>query len=119
VAPWFQQLSRRPGPCDSSMLSNIYAKDTLYTDVFRVTLRLAVCPNQFVLAQRVPRIRNRDSFASEPLLRSRKPRLRSQRIHRTDHASPLYPQKLALTSPTSGGRSVGIVRSQTQATELV
>jgi hypothetical protein len=26
----------------------------------------------------------------------------------------LYPQKLALTSPTSGGRSVGIVRSRTQ-----
>jgi hypothetical protein len=29
----------------------------------------------------------------------------------------LYPQNLALTSPTSGGRSVGIVRSRTQATE--
>jgi hypothetical protein len=29
----------------------------------------------------------------------------------------LYPQKLTLTSPTSGGRSVGIVRSRTQATE--
>jgi hypothetical protein len=28
-------------------------------------------------------------------------------------------QKLALTSPTSGGRSVGIVRSRTKATELV
>jgi hypothetical protein len=26
----------------------------------------------------------------------------------------LYPQKLAITLPTSGGRSVGIVRSQTQ-----
>jgi hypothetical protein len=30
----------------------------------------------------------------------------------------LYPQKLALTSPTSGGRSVGIVRSRTHATEF-
>jgi hypothetical protein len=29
---------------------------------------------------------------------------------------PLYPQKLALTSPSSGGRSVGIVSSRTQAT---
>jgi hypothetical protein len=29
------------------------------------------------------------------------------------------PQKLALTSPTSGGRSVGIVRSRTKATECV
>jgi hypothetical protein len=31
----------------------------------------------------------------------------------------LYSQKLALTSPTSGGRSVVIVRSQTKATELL
>jgi hypothetical protein len=30
----------------------------------------------------------------------------------------LYSQKLALTSTASGGRSVGIVRSPTQATEL-
>jgi hypothetical protein len=30
-----------------------------------------------------------------------------------------YPQKLALTSPTSGGRSVDIVRSRIQATECV
>jgi hypothetical protein len=32
--------------------------------------------------------------------------------------TPLYPQKLAQTLPTSGGRSVSIVRSQTQTTEL-
>jgi hypothetical protein len=31
----------------------------------------------------------------------------------------LYLQKLALTSPTSGGRSVGIVCSRTQTTEFV
>jgi hypothetical protein len=30
----------------------------------------------------------------------------------------LYPQKLALTSPTSGCYSAGIVRSRTQATEF-
>jgi hypothetical protein len=30
----------------------------------------------------------------------------------------LYPQKLALASPTSGGRSIGIVRLRTQATEF-
>jgi hypothetical protein len=29
----------------------------------------------------------------------------------------LYPQKLSLTSPIRGGRSVGIVRSWTQATD--
>jgi hypothetical protein len=39
-------------------------------------------------------------------------------IRRDYHATPLYPQKLALTSPTSGGRSVGKVRSRTKATEL-
>jgi hypothetical protein len=30
----------------------------------------------------------------------------------------LYPQKLALTSPTSGGRSFGIVHSQSHATQF-
>jgi hypothetical protein len=34
-------------------------------------------------------------------------------IRGPDHATPLYPEKLALNSPTSGGRSVGI------ATELI
>jgi hypothetical protein len=33
--------------------------------------------------------------------------------------STLYPQKFTLASPTSGGRSVGIVRSRTQAPEFV
>ena len=32
---------------------------------------------------------------------------------------PLYPQKLALTSPTGGGRSVGIFHSRTKATKFV
>jgi hypothetical protein len=39
-------------------------------------------------------------------------------IREADHATPRYPQKFALTSPTSGGRSVGIVRSRTQVTEF-
>jgi hypothetical protein len=34
---------------------------------------------------------------------------------RSPHAT--YPQKLALTSPTRGGRSVSIVRSRTHAAE--
>jgi hypothetical protein len=33
--------------------------------------------------------------------------------------TPFYLQKLALTSPASGSRSVGIVRSWTKATELL
>ena len=39
-------------------------------------------------------------------------------IRCADHVTLLYPQKLALTSPTGGGRSVGIVRSRTKATEF-
>jgi hypothetical protein len=33
-------------------------------------------------------------------------------IRCADHVTPLYPQKLALTSPTGGGRSVGIEESK-------
>jgi hypothetical protein len=40
-------------------------------------------------------------------------------IRYADHVAPLCPQKLALTSTTSGGRSVGIVRSRTKATEII
>jgi len=36
-----------------------------------------------------------------------------------DHVTPLYPQKSALTWPTGGGRSVGIVRWRTKATDLI
>jgi hypothetical protein len=39
-------------------------------------------------------------------------------ILHADHATPLYPEKLALTLLTSGDRSVGIVRSRSKATEL-
>jgi hypothetical protein len=39
-------------------------------------------------------------------------------ISRADHAKPLFPQKLTITSPTSGGRSVDIVRSRTTVTKL-
>ena len=39
-------------------------------------------------------------------------------IRYADHVTPLYPQKFALTSPTGGGRSVGVVRLRTKATEF-
>jgi hypothetical protein len=37
-------------------------------------------------------------------------------IRHADNVAPSISNKLAITSPTSGGRSVGIVRSQTQTT---
>jgi hypothetical protein len=40
-------------------------------------------------------------------------------IGHADHVVPSIRKTLALTSPTSGGHSVGIVRSRTQATEFV
>ena len=49
--------------------------------------------------------------------RSRKQRLTAVVTRCADHVTPLYPKKLALTSPTGGGRSVGIVRVRTKATE--
>jgi hypothetical protein len=50
--------------------------------------------------------------------RSRKTEKTVVGIRFADHVTPLYPQKLALTSPTGGGLSVGIVRSRTKATEF-
>ena len=48
--------------------------------------------------------------------RSRKQRLMAVGTRCADHVTPLYPQRLELTSPTGGGRSVGIVRVLTKAT---
>jgi hypothetical protein len=39
-------------------------------------------------------------------------------IRSADHATPSIRKKLALTSPIRGGRSVGIVRLRTKATEF-
>jgi len=50
--------------------------------------------------------------------RSRKQRLTAVGIRCADRVTPLYPQKLALTSPTGGGCSVSIVRVRTKAMEF-
>jgi hypothetical protein len=51
-------------------------------------------------------------------LRSRKPRLTAVGIRCADHATPSTRKRLALTSPTSCGRSDSIVRFRTKATEF-
>jgi hypothetical protein len=48
----------------------------------------------------------------------RKPRLTAVRICCADHATHSVRKKLALTSQTSGGRSVDIVRLRAKATGL-
>jgi hypothetical protein len=40
-------------------------------------------------------------------------------IRHADHVAPSVRKKLAITSPTSGGRSVGIVPSRTQTMEFI
>jgi len=50
--------------------------------------------------------------------RSRKQRLTAVGTRCADDVTLLYPQKLALTSPTGGGCSVGIVRVRTKTTEF-
>jgi hypothetical protein len=44
--------------------------------------------------------------------------LKNREYGRRDPRDTLYPQKLALTSSTIGGRSVGKVRLRTKATEF-
>jgi hypothetical protein len=41
------------------------------------------------------------------------------RMSSADYTTLLYPKNLTLTSRTSSGHSVGVVRSRTQATEFV
>ena len=57
---------------------------------------------------------NKESSGS----RSRKQRLTAVGTRYADHVTHLYPQILALTSPTGGGRSVVIVRVRNKATEF-
>jgi hypothetical protein len=40
-------------------------------------------------------------------------------IRHADHVAPLYPRKLALSSPTRGGRSMNIVRSRIKDKEFL
>jgi hypothetical protein len=49
---------------------------------------------------------------------SRKPRLTTVGIRCGDHATLSIGKKLALTSPTSGGRSVGTVHLRTKVMEF-
>jgi hypothetical protein len=71
---------------------------------YREDLGSSLSPETYypVLSQSLPGLEGREYGRRDPL-----------RLPCGTH----YPRKLALTSPTSGGISVGIVRSRTQATE--
>jgi hypothetical protein len=49
----------------------------------------------------------------------KKAELTTRGIRCADHATPSTRQKLALTSPTSGGRSAGIVRLRTKGHKVL
>jgi hypothetical protein len=65
-----------------------------------------------------PREDNWGASSRKLRLRSRKPKLTAVGDSLWWPSDTLYPLKLARTSPTSGGHSVGIVRLRTQATEF-
>jgi hypothetical protein len=67
------------------------------------TERGAGVPDYFSLVSTTQELLARDTR-----LRSTEPRVWPWGIRRAHHATLLYPQKWALTSPTSGGRSVGV-----------
>jgi hypothetical protein len=48
-----------------------------------------------------------------------KPENTARGIRHSDHVAPSIRKKLALTLPINSGRSIGIVRSRTQATEFL
>jgi hypothetical protein len=50
---------------------------------------------------------------------AKKTEIKAIEIRLADYTTPLCPQTLALTSPTSGNRSVGTVRSWIKAMELL
>jgi hypothetical protein len=60
----------------------------------------------------------RATWMKQYRLRSTKPKLRAVGIRCANHETSSIRKNLALTSPTSGGRSVGIVRLRTTATEF-
>jgi hypothetical protein len=78
-------------------------KNAFICDVYSSKIMLLYNPILFAICTSTTGLESREYGRRDP---SRWPR------------STFYPQKLTLTSRTSGSRSVGIVRSRTQATEF-
>jgi hypothetical protein len=49
----------------------------------------------------------------------KKAEITAVRISHADDLAPSFSKQLALTSPASGGRTIGIVASRTQASEFI
>jgi hypothetical protein len=75
--------------------------------------RAAVCETKMALKHVYIQMRTREGSTDRDSLAYR------NRYCAAAYETTLYLQKVALTSPTSGGRSVGIVRSRTKRSWLV
>jgi hypothetical protein len=118
LADWlfieFSRKTLRHGVCTIVTYLNIIT----FSDVLLVVLTLHI-PGASRFSEK-QRVWNGVHSASWPQLRSYLEEIVAAPVQKTeinDRGNPfrwprdtLYPQKLALTSPTSGGRSVGIVR---------
>jgi hypothetical protein len=96
----------------------IYVCDSVCTRIFKIRFRNLVC------LEYLNRVSNLN-FSEDPIFihlisecQVWKAENTAVGIRHADHVALSDHKKLALTSPTSGGRSVGIVRSRTQATEF-
>jgi hypothetical protein len=102
---------RSSGQCSWLQIQR-FGFDSRHYQIFREVVGLERGPLSLVSTTEELLERKISGFGLESLEYGRRNPSRSPR-------GTLHPPKLALTSVTSGGHSVNIVRSRTQATELI
>jgi hypothetical protein len=127
---WELKLQGSTSPTPLSVIPRISYGNVYFSSVLYAWTLFNICLMIFYQFMRLYRDRLRGLVGRVSGYRSRGPGLdsRPHQILKTEingrgnslrrPCNTLYPQKLALTSPTSGGRSVGIVRLRTKATEF-